>query len=92
MSIAFNEWDIIYPMEALRKARCSLSQEEFTKTAGLGWSTYQRWMAKEIEPKLTPSQIREICKILNTDPNSLIGYLNGELELHEIPIKCLQKS
>ncbi len=85
MSTIFDEKNLIYPMEILRKARSGLTQEEFAKTVGLAWSTYQRWMSNETPPKLTSSQVLAICEICRVDANHLMLFLEGRLDVEEIP-------
>lgn len=71
-------------MEILRKARSELSQEDFVKSVGVPWSTYKRWIASDIPPKLTSAQIVKICEICRISPNDLVSFLEGQLDIMEI--------
>ena len=52
------------PMETLRIEKTELTQEEFAKRCGIPRRTYVRWITGETPAKLTPKQMKTICKIL----------------------------
>ncbi|MDB9518024.1 helix-turn-helix transcriptional regulator [Roseofilum reptotaenium CS-1145] len=58
------EWDDVYPLEKLRKKKKELTQKKLAKEIGVGESTYQRWVGRNVEPSLNSKQIRKLCEIL----------------------------
>ncbi|MEY2833401.1 MAG: hypothetical protein RLZZ574_2660 [Cyanobacteriota bacterium] len=53
------------PLESLRIERTEYSQEEFAKRCGIPLRTYTRWILGETKAKLSPAQVKAICKELN---------------------------
>ncbi len=53
------------PLETLRIERTNYTQEEFAKRCGIPRRTYVRWISGETPAKLTPKQIKAICRELN---------------------------
>ena len=84
MSIYFDEWELIHPLEILRKARTELNRKDFLKAAGLSKETYRRWTTEQTVPKFTVEQIDRICKVCRIDPNFLISFLKGEVDVEEL--------
>ena len=52
-------------MESLRIERTEYSQEEFAKRCGIPLRTYTRWISGETKAKLSPAQVKAICRELN---------------------------
>lgn len=53
------------PLESLRIERTEYSQEEFAKRCGIPLRTYTRWISGTTEAKLTPAQMKAVCRELN---------------------------
>jgi transcriptional regulator with XRE-family HTH domain len=53
------------PLETLRIERTEYSQEEFAKRCGISLRTYMRWISGETKAKLSPAQVKAVCKELN---------------------------
>ncbi len=53
------------PLDNLRIEKTNLSQEEFAKRCGIPLRTYTRWISGTTQAKLTPKQIKAICRELN---------------------------
>jgi len=53
------------PLETLRIEKTPYSQEEFAKRCGIHLRTYMRWISGETKAKLTPAQIKAICRELD---------------------------
>ncbi len=53
------------PLDNLRIERTEYSQEEFAQRCGIPLRTYMRWISGETKAKLTPSQVKAICRELN---------------------------
>ena len=53
------------PLDNLRIERTNYSQEEFAKCCGIPLRTYTRWILGETQAKLTPAQIKAMCRELN---------------------------
>jgi len=85
MSTEISEWELIHPLEILRKARSGLTQKQFLKEIGVYLSTYQRWVNEETIPRFTVEQIDKICRVCRIDPNSLISFLKGEIDIEDLP-------
>lgn len=52
------------PLETLRIEKTNYTQEEFAKICGIPRRTYVRWISGETQAKLTPKQIKAICREL----------------------------
>ena len=52
-------------METLRIQKTKYTQEEFAKRCGIPRRTYLRWISGETQAKLTPAQVKAICKELD---------------------------
>jgi transcriptional regulator with XRE-family HTH domain len=52
-------------LETLRIEKTQYSQEEFAKRCGISLRTYMRWISGETKAKLTPTQMKAMCKELN---------------------------
>ena len=52
------------PLEALRIERTNYSQEEFAKRCGISLRTYMRWISGQTKAKLSPAQVKAICREL----------------------------
>lgn len=52
------------PLETLRIERTNYSQEEFAKRCSIPLRTYMRWISGETKAKLTPYQVKAICREL----------------------------
>lgn len=52
-------------MDNLRIEKTDLSQEEFAKRCKIPLRTYMRWISGETQAKLTPAQMKAVCKELN---------------------------
>lgn len=52
------------PMETLRIEKTNFTQEEFVKKCGIPRKTYHRWITGQSPAKLTPKQMKLICKVL----------------------------
>ena len=52
------------PLEALRIERTPYSQKEFAERCGIDLRTYMRWISGKTKAKLTPSQVKAICREL----------------------------
>ena len=52
------------PLETLRINKTSYTQEEFAKRCGIPRRTYTRWISGETQAKLTPKQVKAICREL----------------------------
>ncbi|HBQ97584.1 MAG TPA: hypothetical protein DD761_03500 [Cyanobacteria bacterium UBA11691] len=90
MSIDILKSELEYPMENIRKARCKLSQKDFAKAIGMSWRTYENWIADGRAPKLSPDQMRNLCKICKVDANTLLDVLTGEIDIEEVPVSYSQ--
>ena len=53
------------PLETLRIQKTNYTQEEFAKRCGIPRRTYLRWISGETQAKLTPAQVKAICKELD---------------------------
>ena len=52
------------PMETLRIEKTNLTQEEFVNMCGIPRKTYHRWVTGQSPAKLTPKQMKLVCKVL----------------------------
>ena len=52
------------PFDNLRIARTPYSQEEFAKRCKIPLRTYMRWISGKTQAKLTPEQMKAVCKEL----------------------------
>ncbi|OJJ16908.1 hypothetical protein BI308_23105 [Roseofilum reptotaenium AO1-A] len=85
MSTNILDSELEYPMEKLRKARCSMTQKEFAKAIGMSWRTYQDWVAAGKSPKLSPDQMESLCDVCSVDANTMLSFLTGKIDLEELP-------
>ena len=53
------------PLETLRIEKTQYSQEEFAKRCGISLRTYMRWISGQTKAKLSPAQVKAICKELS---------------------------
>ncbi len=84
MSIHILDSELEHPMEKLRKARCTLTQEDFARAIGIGTATYSRWLAADKPPKLSPDQLKKLCSLCKVDANGLLAFLTGEIDVEEL--------
>jgi len=54
-------------VETLRIERTQLNQDELAMRCGIPRSTYQRWITRKTEARLTLSQIKSLCKELSIE-------------------------
>ena len=59
------------PMETLRIEKTNFTQEEFVKMCGIPRKTYHRWITGKSPAKLTPKQVKSICRVLGIDVNEI---------------------
>lgn len=52
------------PLDNLRIEKTDLSQEEFAKRCSIPLRTYMRWISGETQAKLTPAQMKAVCREL----------------------------
>ncbi len=72
-------------LETLRLDYTDLNQDEFVIKIGVSRTTYQRWIREDKEPRLTPSQITNICSICKISFNTFFESLG--LDISEVPKK-----
>lgn len=66
-------------MESLRLDHTDLNQDEFVIKIGVSRTTYQRWLREDKEPRLTPSQIINLCSICNISFNTFFQSLGKDI-------------
>jgi DNA-binding XRE family transcriptional regulator len=54
----------------LRRLRF-MTQEQLGKEIGVTGNTVARWERGEVQPKLTPSQVKKLCKVLGISLDEL---------------------
>jgi transcriptional regulator with XRE-family HTH domain len=52
-------------LDTLRIERTKYSQEELAKRCGIPLRTYMRWISGKTPARLTPSQMKTLCRELN---------------------------
>lgn len=58
------------PLQMLRRLRF-MTQEQLGKEIGVTGNTIARWERGEVQPKLTPSQTKKLCKALGISLDEL---------------------
>jgi len=72
-------------LESLRLDYTDLNQDEFVVKCGVSRTTYQRWIRNGKEPRLTPSQILNICRTCRIPFNKFFETIG--LDISDIPKK-----
>ena len=72
-------------LESLRLDYTDLTQDEFIVKCGLSRTTYQRWVRDNIQPRLTPIQIANVCRTCQISFNTFFSKLG--LDISDIPKK-----
>jgi transcriptional regulator with XRE-family HTH domain len=72
-------------LEGLRIDYTDLNQYEFVAKCGLSLATYQRWIYGKKEPRLTPTQIINVCRVCNISMNQFFKAF--DIDLSGIPKK-----
>ena len=52
------------PLDSLRIARTTLTQQEFAIHCGIPTTTYYRWITGRTEAKMSILQIKKMCRLL----------------------------
>ncbi len=84
MSIYFDEWELIHPLEILRKTRTNLNQKEFLKATKISKVTYRRWTTEQTVPRYTAEQLTAICKVCRIDADTFLSFMTGEIDIEEL--------
>ena len=58
-------------LDALRIEKTALTQHEFAMHCGIPPATYYRWITGRTEAKLTISQMKKLCRLLNLSLENL---------------------
>jgi len=61
----------VSPLAVLRRIRGNVTQEELGNVIGVTGNTVARWERGEVQPRLTPSQTKKLCKFLNISIDEL---------------------
>ena len=72
-------------LESLRLNYTDLNQDEFVVKCGFTRATYQRWIGSNKEPRLTPTQIAQVCRICQIPMSKFFQTFN--LDISDIPKK-----
>lgn len=72
-------------MESLRLDYTNLNQDQFAIKCGFARATYHRWIGSDKEPRLTPSQILNICEICQISFSEF--FESFDLDISQIPKK-----